>query len=550
MVKNVVKEATVLLMATVIILSALIASGVTTSTCKERACHSSCGRGNTLIADSRNNWPLTENNSWIRDIPTLHDFVPIGVVHMETEDHILKNLPDPKWGLQCFIFAGEGETEDGKHKLIVQARVPIEGSMQHRIYLDGQWYLLPATKAPMYFDDEKRIFPYPTVYTSGETPTSLSYDEQGRRWILKIENPEHDIILEIEGKARGIPFWMGKAEGPYIIHGVSWNVDDVDTWGGFWDVGTFEANLVIPGNGGTFNGNFLFDRAYHRSYYQDGGGSHLTDFTCMHLHNENFDLMFSHSNNPSPIETPVPFQHQARINFLGGGEDFTFNNFEYCDDGGLRPNDFHLTGFYEGGEIDLIGVSYEFWPENWGVNKGAWWDDDGKHTWGRAFIEWSGTITLNGETINIDDALGVGEFTRFETSYPSPPIIEGRTLGKPGNEYEYSFTSTDPEGDDIAGYVIDWGDGSEEILEGPFISGETATANHTWIKKGTYTARAKARDIHGSESDWETLTVSMSKNKAIGLKSLFLRFFEKLIQRFPLITRLLQLPVFEKIIRL
>ena len=371
---------------------------------------------NVMIFNHRKNqpWPLTESNSRIRDIPTVHDFIPIGTVHMETKDHILKNLPDRKWGLQCFIFAGEGETEDGKHKLIVQARVPIEGGMRHRIYLDSQWYLLPATKAPMYFDDEKRIFPYPTVYTLGETPTSLSYDEQGRRWILKIENPEHGIVLEIEGKARGIPFWMGKPEGPYIIHGVSWSRRDVDTWGGFWDLGTFEANLTIPGGSATFYGNFLFDRAYHRSYYWPGGGSSIADFSCMHLHNEEFDLAFSHAINPSPIKTPVSFQHQARLNFPDRGEDFTFDNFEYSDNGGLQPSEFHISGTYEAGEVDLIGVAYNFWPENWGLGTGAWWDKNGKHTWGRAFIEWNGTITLHGETINIDDALGVGEFTRFE----------------------------------------------------------------------------------------------------------------------------------------
>jgi len=358
-------------------------------------------------------WPLTESNSNIRDIPTVHDFVPIGVVHMETENHILKNLPDRKWGLQCFIFVGEGKTSDGEHTLRFQGRAPIEGSMQHRIYLDGRWYLLPETRAPMYFDDEKRIFSYPTVYTLGETFTSISYDEEGRRWIFKIENPKHGIILEIEGKARGIPFWMGKPEGPYIIHGACLNKRDVDTWGGFWDLGTFEANLTIPGNNYTFYGNFLFDRAYHRTYYLPGGAA-LADFSCMHIYNNDFDLALSHSINPSPIHTPVSFQHQARLNFPGRREDFTFDNFEFSDSGGLQPDKFYLTGTYEGGEVNLTGIVYEFWPKNWRVGTGAWWDKNGKHTWGRAFMKWTGTITLHGETINIDDALGVGEFTRFE----------------------------------------------------------------------------------------------------------------------------------------
>jgi len=359
-------------------------------------------------------WSLTESNSWIRDIPTLQDFVPLGVVHMETEDHILKNIPGKNWGLQCFIFVGEGKTEDGKHTLIFQERVPIVGGMQHRISLDGQWHLLPATRAPMYFDNEKRDFPYPTVYTLGETRTYLSYDEQGRRWISRVEVPRKGIILEIEGKARGIPFWMGKPEGPYIIHGATWNKKDVDTWGGFWDVGIFEANLTIPNKSYTFHGNFLFDRAYHRTYYLPGGAA-LADFTCMHIHNKDFDLMLSHSINPSPIQTPVPFQHQARLNFPSREEYFTFDEFEYSDNGGLQPSEFHISGIYEAGEVNLTGKAYGFWPEKWKIGIGAWWDKDGKHTWGRAFIKWNGTITLHGEIIEVDDALGIGEFTRFKS---------------------------------------------------------------------------------------------------------------------------------------
>ena len=59
--------------------------------------------------ESEKTWQLTESNSWIEDTPTVEDFVPLGIVHTKTEDHILKNLPDPKWGLQCFIFVGEGK---------------------------------------------------------------------------------------------------------------------------------------------------------------------------------------------------------------------------------------------------------------------------------------------------------------------------------------------------------------------------------------------------------------------------------------------------------
>ncbi|RKX69132.1 hypothetical protein DRP53_09110 [candidate division WOR-3 bacterium] len=45
-------------------------------------------------------WPLTESNSWIRDIPTVHDFMPLGTVVVETTNHmIIFNPEDPQWRL-------------------------------------------------------------------------------------------------------------------------------------------------------------------------------------------------------------------------------------------------------------------------------------------------------------------------------------------------------------------------------------------------------------------------------------------------------------------
>lgn len=373
----------------------------------------------TSVPQSVTSWPLTECNAWIRDIPTTKDFVPLGIVYMETKDHILKTLPDPKWGLQCFIFGGGGKTEDGKHTLIFQGRAPMVGVFKHRFSLDGgDWIVLPDTRAPMYFDNEGRIYTYPTVYNGGETQTSISYDEQGRRWIFKIENREKGIILEIEGKARGIPFWMGKAEGPYIIHGAVRNQKDFDTWGGFWECGTSKINLTILDKSYTFFGNFVFDRAYHRGYYLSAGVTSPVAFSCMYIIDKDFNLMLSHSINPSPLEAPVPFEHQARMNyFLNREEDFKLDNFKYSDNGGLQPSEFHIAGTFEGGSVDLTGKANMFWPDKWEILVGTtWWDSGSKHTWGRAIIEWNGTIILHGETIKVENAFGWGEFTRFEPS--------------------------------------------------------------------------------------------------------------------------------------
>jgi len=126
----------------------------------------------------------------------------------------------------------------------------------------------------------------------------------------------------------------------------------------------------------------------------------------------------------------------------------------------------------------------------------------------------------------------------FNAEPPSTPDINGKPNGKTGNEYEYSFLSTDPNDDEIY-YYVDWGDNSEEEIIGPFSSGVTEKAKHIWNEEGTYTIKVKAEDIMGLESDWATLTVSMPKNKAI--KTPLLHFIENHPQLFPLLRQLLRL---------
>jgi len=99
---------------------------------------------------------------------------------------------------------------------------------------------------------------------------------------------------------------------------------------------------------------------------------------------------------------------------------------------------------------------------------------------------------------------------------PNAPGIDGPESGKAGTSYEYGFTATDPDGDDIAEYIVDWCDGTgEEAITGPFASGEEAIASHTWAEKNTYIIKAKAKDIHDAESNWGYLEVTMPFNQQI-----------------------------------
>ena len=61
----------------------------------------------------------------------------------------------------------------------------------------------------------------------------------------------------------------------------------------------------------------------------------------------------------------------------------------------------------------------------------------------------------------------------------------------------------DPEGDNIF-YMVDWGDGSEQDIFGPYNSGEDIAnaMEHQWSNYGEYGIRVKAKDIHGAVGNW------------------------------------------------
>lgn len=144
------------------------------------------------------------------------------------------------------------------------------------------------------------------------------------------------------------------------------------------------------------------------------------------------------------------------------------------------------------------------------------------------------TAEKEGELTKVGD---VWQFNGFQVDYvvsesinqaPNAPNIDGPTSGKPGVKYDYSIVATDPDGDDVV-YFVDWGDETNTSWTEPNASGTTITLQHTFIKKGTYTIRCKAKDIYGAESDWATLEVKMPTSYNIPM----LWFWERLLERFP-----------------
>jgi len=119
-----------------------------------------------------------------------------------------------------------------------------------------------------------------------------------------------------------------------------------------------------------------------------------------------------------------------------------------------------------------------------------------------------------------------------ENHAPNMPTLKGRKSGTNGTAYRYTFSAVDPDGDDVY-YYLNWGDtywdGGAVGWIGPYKSGEKVTLEKTWVEKGNYTVRVKAKDGYGAKSEWATLPVAMPISNALSSHW----FWEWLFERFP-----------------
>jgi hypothetical protein len=108
--------------------------------------------------------------------------------------------------------------------------------------------------------------------------------------------------------------------------------------------------------------------------------------------------------------------------------------------------------------------------------------------------------TLIGRRAQSETNYFKGQIDKFKIiKYPdgndqNPPEIYGPSNGCPGEEFEYTFITDDPERDNIS-IFIDWGDTTFTNWLGPFRSGEEVTVSHKWLEEGTYELRARSKDI-------------------------------------------------------
>jgi hypothetical protein len=117
---------------------------------------------------------------------------------------------------------------------------------------------------------------------------------------------------------------------------------------------------------------------------------------------------------------------------------------------------------------------------------------------------------------------------------PEAPVIYGPPSGPPGKELFFAFSSFDPDGDQVK-YLIDWGDGDSEETS-YYEEGKAAEASHTYDQLGDYRIIIQPEDERGRQGPESYFDITISRSKSANQ-----RLLQILIERFPIIEKLLEL---------
>ena len=136
---------------------------------------------------------------------------------------------------------------------------------------------------------------------------------------------------------------------------------------------------------------------------------------------------------------------------------------------------------------------------------------------------------------------GISTVASYLNNPPSTPEIDGPKTGKPGVEYDFTFISTDPDGDDVF-YCVSWGccGGGDFHTYGPYESGVEEVISHSWPEQGTYIIHAYAKDIHEAESGTVSFENTMPRGRLLP-NTLFMTLLEKFPNVFPILRYILGL---------
>lgn len=363
---------------------------------------------------------------------------------------------------------------------------------------------------------EKAEFPFnilPTVVnTGGYTP----HDD--------IDIRKNEDFTEENGVMN--PNAEGTIDDPYIIEG--WEVFHISI--SSTDVYFIVRNCYLYGRVACFLGWLQNGTIQDCTFQTDsvGLGVHSSKY-CVIENCSFFDCSFAISMNYGAADNEICYNTFFKCM---GVFDFTAD-IEHS----IRYNRFHHN------EILYIRGVYSINPDNSvGMN---YWDDgtEGNYWW----VLYQGVDENNdgiGDTpCTIIDGSNIDNYPLMNpVKYPCAPTITGPSSGNTGTEHEFTISSIDPLGEDIDCYLVNWGDDERHVIDGPFISSEEVTINHTWTERGENNIQVSAvkNDVWGPLS---TLTIKIIKSKTSEHYhyTLLTRLIDKIGIYFPPLQHLLNL---------
>jgi len=265
--------------------------------------------------------------------------------------------------------------------------------------------------------------------------------------------------------------------------------------------------------------------------YNINNGIHF-EHTCTNYHSKNVIMENNISYNSRGIYMITSSENQIFSNniFLNSEEGVFL---DMCECGG-EFNKVHHNNIINNGipQAFEMGGPRNIWDNGYPSGGNYWSDYNGTDNNGDGI----GDIPYNISGGNNKDNYPLMEPWGGLNLQPIKPEIDGPTNGKVGIELNFSFSSFDPDSDNIF-FWIEWGDGSIEDWIGPYKSAETIIINHIWNKKGEYIIKAKSRDIYHQESDLSVYIINIPRSRLSNIYFLFTFFnevpiFFKLIRKF------------------